>query len=297
MGLVLGIDVSTTATKAVLIDEDGSVRGVGTAEYGFDVPHPLWSEQDPGLWWDGAVAAIGSVLGSTGLTGADVEAVGLTGQMHGLVLLDDADRVLRPAILWNDQRTSAECDAIRAALGPERLIAITGNDALTGFTAPKLVWVRDHEPDVWRRAAHVLLPKDYLRLRLTGVHAMDKADGSGTLLFDLAARDWSAEVLSALAIPRDWLPPTFEGSAGHRRGHRPGRRRDRAARRDAGRGGRRRPGGQCGRRRGRVAGDDGAVARDVGRRLRRDRPAVVRATRGASTRSATRSRVAGTSCR
>ena len=106
--------------------------------------------------------------------------------MHGLVLLDEADRVLRPAILWNDQRTAAECDAIRAALGPERLIAITGNDALTGFTAPKLVWVRDHEPELWRRAAHVLLPKDYLRLRLTGEHAMDKADGSGTLLFDLA---------------------------------------------------------------------------------------------------------------
>jgi xylulokinase len=211
VGLVLGIDVSTTATKAVLIDEGGSVRGVGTAEYGFDVPHPLWSEQDPGLWWDGAVEAIGSVLRSTGLTGADIEAVGLTGQMHGLVLLDGADRVLRPAILWNDQRTAAECDAIRAALGVERLVAITGNDALTGFTAPKLVWVRDHEPDVWRRAAHVLLPKDYLRLRLTGVHAMDKADGSGTLLFDLAARDWSGEVLSALAIPRDWLPPTFEG--------------------------------------------------------------------------------------
>ena len=211
MGLVLGIDVSTTATKAVLIDEAGSVLGVGTAEYGFDVPHPLWSEQDPVLWWDGAVAAIRSVLRSTGRTGADIEAVGLTGQMHGLVLLDDADRVLRPAILWNDQRTAPECDAIRAAIGPERLVAITGNDALTGFTAPKLVWVRDHEPELWRRAAHVLLPKDYLRLRLTGEQAMDKADGSGTLLFDLAARDWSTEVLSALAIPRDWLPPTFEG--------------------------------------------------------------------------------------
>ncbi len=131
--------------------------------------------------------------------------------MHGLVLLDDGDRVLRPAILWNDQRTAAECDAIRAAVGPERLIAITGNDALTGFTAPKLVWVRDHEPDVWARAAHVLLPKDYLRLRLTGEHALDKADGAGTLLFDLAARDWSAEVTAALGIPSAWLPPTFEG--------------------------------------------------------------------------------------
>ncbi len=213
MGLTLGIDVSTTATKAVLVDETGTVRGVGTAEYRFSTPHPLWSEQDPAAWWDGAVTAIGSVLATAGASGDDVEAIGLTGQMHGLVLLDDADRVLRPAILWNDQRTAAECDAIRAAVGPERLVAITGNDALTGFTAPKLVWVRDHEPDVWSRAAHVLLPKDYLRLRLTGEHVMDKADGSGTILFDLAARDWSPEVVAALRIPPAWLPPTFEGPA------------------------------------------------------------------------------------
>ena len=211
MGLVLGIDVSTTATKAVLVDEAGAVRRVGTSEYGFSVPHPLWSEQDPELWWDGAVAAIGMVLHATGATGADVDAIGLTGQMHGLVLLDEAGRVLRPAILWNDQRTAAECDEIRRAVGPERLIAITGNDALTGFTAPKLVWVRDHEPDVWRRVRHVLLPKDYLRFRLSGDYAIDKADGAGTILFDLAARDWSDEVLAALHIERAWMPPTWEG--------------------------------------------------------------------------------------
>ena len=214
--------------------------------------------------------------------------------MHGLVLLDEADRVLRPAILWNDQRTAAECDAIRAALGPERLIAITGNDALTGFTAPKLVWVRDHEPDVWRRAAHVLLPKDYLRLRLTGDHAMDKADGSGTLLFDLAARDWSAEVLSALAIPRDWLPPTFEGPQVTGAVTERAAARDRAARRDAGRGGRRRPGGQCGRRRGRRR--RGRPRCRSGRRASSSpRPTGRCSSHGAaSTRSATRSRVAGT---
>jgi xylulokinase len=208
---VLGIDVSTTATKAVLIDESGTVSGVGAAEYGFEVPQPLWSEQEPGLWWDGAVAAIRSVLATTGTAGNDVAAIGLTGQMHGLVLLDERNGVLRPAILWNDQRTAAECDAIRAAVGPERLIAITGNDALTGFTAPKLVWVRDHEPEVWRQIAHVLLPKDFVRLRLTGDHAVDKADGAGTILFDLAERDWSPEILDALQIDRAWLPPTFEG--------------------------------------------------------------------------------------
>jgi xylulokinase len=211
MAHVLGIDVSTTATKAVLVDERGAIRGIGTSEYGFAAPQPMWSEQEPRLWWDGAVEAIRSVLASPGVTAEDIDAIGLTGQMHGAVLLDGAGQVLRPAILWNDQRTAAECDAIRAALGPERLIAITGNDALTGFTAPKLVWVRDHEPDVWSRVAHVLLPKDYLRLRLTGEFAMDKADGAGTLLFDLAARDWSPEVLDALRIDARWMPPTHEG--------------------------------------------------------------------------------------
>jgi xylulokinase len=209
--LVLGIDVSTTATKAVLLDEAGSVVAIGSAEYGLDQPQPLWSEQDPRLWDDGATTAIRSALASAGVGGDAVVGVGLTGQMHGLVLLDAADTVLRPAILWNDQRTAAECDRIRDVVGAARLIEITGNDAVTGLTAPKLVWVRDHEPENWSRAAHVLLPKDYVRLALTGDHAMDKADGSGTLLFDLAARDWSEEIVSALEIPRAWLPPTAEG--------------------------------------------------------------------------------------
>jgi xylulokinase len=211
MAHVLGIDVSTTATKAVVVDADGAVRGIGTAEYGFATPQPTWSEQEPRLWWDGAVEAIRAVLASTRVAAADIAAVGLTGQMHGSVLLDAAGQVLRPAILWNDQRTAAECDLIRAALGPERLIAITGNDAMTGFTAPKLVWVRDHEPDIWSRVAHVLLPKDYLRFRLCGEYALDKADGAGTLLFDLGARDWSPEMLDALRIDPRWMPPTHEG--------------------------------------------------------------------------------------
>jgi xylulokinase len=211
MSHVIGIDASTTAAKAILIDGSGAVRGVGSSAYELSVPHPLWSEQDPRLWWDGTIAAIRSVLTGTGVPADDVVAIGLTGQMHGAVLLDETDEVLRPAILWNDQRTGAECDLIREVVGAERLVAITGNDALTGFTAPKLVWVRDHEPDVWRRVAHVLLPKDYVRLRLTAVHAMDKADGSGTMLFDLAARDWSGEVLAALEIDPAWMPPTYEG--------------------------------------------------------------------------------------
>jgi xylulokinase len=211
MGLVLGIDVSTTATKAVLVDPSGGVRGVSSSEYGVARPHPLWSEQDPALWWEAAQSAIRAALAEAGAAGSDVEAVGLTGQMHGAVLLDAAGTVIRPAILWNDQRTAAECDEIRDLVGPERLIAISGNDALTGFTAPKLLWVRRHEPAVWGRVAHVLLPKDYLRYRLTGDYAVDKADGSGTILFDLAARTWSAELLADLALDPGWFPPTFEG--------------------------------------------------------------------------------------
>jgi xylulokinase len=207
----LGIDVSTTATKAVLVSESGEVHGIGQAEYSFSTPHPLWSEQDPHAWWDAAVTAIRSVLGSTGVGADEVSAVGLTGQMHGAVLLGADDHVLRPAILWNDQRTAAECEAIREAVGRDRLIEVTGNDALTGFTAPKLLWVRTHEPEVWDRVAHVLLPKDYVRLQLTGSHATDKADGTGTILFDLAARDWSSEVLAALDIPAGWMPVAHEG--------------------------------------------------------------------------------------
>ena len=211
MALVLGIDVSTTATKAVLVDEHGAVVGTGSAAYDTSVPHPRWSEQDPELWWTGAIRAIGAALAAAGASGTDVAAIGLTGQMHGALLLDAADRPLRPAILWNDQRTAAECDEIRRRVGARRLVEITGNDALTGFTAPKLLWVRSNEPDTWANVAHLLLPKDFVRLRLTGEHAIDKADAAGTLLLDLGEREWSDEVVAALELDPAWLPPTFEG--------------------------------------------------------------------------------------
>ena len=211
MDLYLGIDVSTTATKAILINSRGEVVGIHASEYTFESPHPLWSEQDPQLWWQGAAQSIRSVLQQTGARPDQVRAVGLTGQMHGLVLLDEQGQVLRPAILWNDQRTGAECDEIRRRLGKERLIQVSGNDALAGFTAPKIMWVQRHEPDVFQKARHVLLPKDYVRYRLTGDLAMDKADGSGTLLMDLRERTWSNEILSALEIPAAWMPPLFEG--------------------------------------------------------------------------------------
>jgi xylulokinase len=173
----------------------------------------LWSEQSPELWWHGAANSIRQVLATAGVKPDDVHGIGLTCQMHGLVLLDEKGQVLRPAILWNDQRTGAQCDEIRRRLGKQRLIQITGNDALTGFTAPKILWVQEHEPEVWARTRHILLPKDYVRYRLTGETAIDKADGAGMLLFDLKARDWSPEVLAALDIPGAYLPPTHEGPA------------------------------------------------------------------------------------
>ncbi len=209
----IGIDSSTTATKALLLDDSGAVVGVASSEYGYDTPKPLWSEQHPHLWWDGTVSSIRQVLADSGIDPAAVKGIGLTGQMHGLTLLDAAGQVLRPALLWNDQRTGAECDEILAKLGKERLIRITGNDALTGFTAPKILWVKNNEPEIYAQIKQILLPKDYVRFRLTGEYATDKAGGAGTLLFDVQARDWSPEVLAALGIDPAWLPPTFEGTA------------------------------------------------------------------------------------
>ena len=211
MTYLLGIDISTTATKALLIDTEGNVVAVATKEYGFDTPHPLWSEQDPALWWHGTITSIREVVAQAGINGAAIRGIGLTGQMHGLVLLDEAGQVLRPSILWNDQRTGAQCDEIRARIGKAKLIEQTGNDALTGFTAPKILWVREHEPQIYARIRHILLPKDFVRYQLTGQPGMDVADGAGTLLIDLRQRNWSTDVLAALQIERSWLPPLFEG--------------------------------------------------------------------------------------
>jgi len=193
------------------MDADGSVVSIGRSEYDYDVPRPQWTEQSPHLWWRATTEAINAALTTSGVDGGEVGAIGLTGQMHGLVLLDEAGEVLRPAILWNDQRTHAEGDEIRERIGGRRLIEITGNDALTGFTAPKILWVRNNEPEIYANVAHVVLPKDYVRYRLTDEFATDKAGASGTLLFDLAQRDWSPEVLAALDIPPEWLPETHEG--------------------------------------------------------------------------------------
>ena len=213
MNYVLGIDISTTASKALLIDEQGAVVAVASTAHDLSSPHPLWSEQDPDQWWNATQNSIRQVLQTGQVEAAAIVGIGLTGQMHGLVMLNDQGRVLRPALLWNDGRASAQCDAIRAHLGLERLVAITGNDAFAGFTAPKLLWVREHEPEIYAQTAQILLPKDYVRYRLTGALATDKAGAGGTLLLDLAERDWADTLLDALDIPRPWLPATFEGPA------------------------------------------------------------------------------------
>jgi xylulokinase len=212
MSYFLGMDVSTTATKALLVDENGKVAGVASSSYDLETPKPLWAEQDPGLWWTAAQASIREVLKTTGVEASAVAAIGLTGQMHGLVLLDENGSVLRPAILWNDQRAAEECDEIRGRLGLAELVRITGNDAFPGFTAPKLLWVKKHEVDVYKKVCQVLLPKDYVRYRLSGEYATDKAGAGGTLMLDLESRDWSDDFLDAFDIPRQWLPPTHEGT-------------------------------------------------------------------------------------
>jgi xylulokinase len=203
---LVGLDVGTTGVKAVVISPDGEVLATDEESYPLSTPRPGWAEQDPELWWRAAEAVL------TRLPFGEVR-LGLSGQMHGLVCLDGADDVLRPAILWNDQRTAAECAEIEEQIGLGRLIELTGNRALTGFTAPKILWLRRHEPEVYGRIRSILLPKDYVLLRLTGEHGIDAADASGTLLFDVRNRRWSDEVTDALEIPREWLPPVLESTA------------------------------------------------------------------------------------
>jgi xylulokinase len=200
---LIGLDVGTTGVKAIAIAHDGSVLASASEAYALSTPQPGWAEQNPEDWWRAAQACLARLPEGP---------VGLSGQMHGLVVLDADDRVLRPAILWNDQRTAAECAEIEARVGLERLITLTGNRALTGFTAPKLLWLARHEPGNYARIRHVLLPKDYVRFRLTGERAIDVADASGTLLFDVAGRRWSSEVCDALEIPLEWLPTAHEST-------------------------------------------------------------------------------------
>jgi xylulokinase len=209
--LFLGLDISTTGSKALLIDQRGTVVSSASFPHSLQTPRPLWSEQDPREWWEAVTKAIQTALREARVSGDRVSAIGLTGQMHGLVMLDEAGVVLRPAILWNDQRTQSQCDEIHQRIGRDKFIRITGNVALTGFTAPKILWVQQNEPEIYAKTRHILLPKDYIRFKLTGGYAMDKAGASGTVLFDLAQRSWSPDILTALDIPIEWMPPTYEG--------------------------------------------------------------------------------------
>ncbi len=205
MSHLVGLDVGTTGVKAISISPNGDVLASADEGYPLSTPRPGWSEQDPDDWVRASMRALERL-------GVDARGVGFSGQMHGLVCLDENDSVLRPAILWNDQRTAAECVEIEELVGLERLISLTGNRALPGFTAPKLLWLRRHEPDAYGRIRRIALPKDYVRLRLTGEWAIDAADASGTLLFDVANRRWSDDVLRALEIPVEWLPPVHEST-------------------------------------------------------------------------------------
>ena len=207
MTFLVGLDVGTTGVKALAVSPNGDVLGSAEETYPLSTPKPGWAEQDPDDWWRASEAALAALDASRAV------GIGLSGQMHGLVALDERGSVLRPAILWNDQRTAAECAAIEERVGLRRLVELTGNRALTGFTAPKLLWLRRHESETYARIAHVLLPKDYVRLQLTGERAIDAADASGTLLFDVARRRWSGEVLDALEVPAEWLPLALESPA------------------------------------------------------------------------------------
>lgn len=203
---LVGIDIGTSGAKALAVDERGTVLARAHASYPLCTPRPGWAEQDPAAWWDVTTTVLTELRARAG----PPEAIGLSGQMHGLVALDHSDRVLRPAILWNDQRTARESAEIETKLGLDRLIALTGNRALPGFTAPKLLWLRRHEPDNYAALARVLLPKDYVRLRLCGERVTDCSDASGTLLLDVASRRWSDQVLESLELSPSWLPPVLE---------------------------------------------------------------------------------------
>jgi xylulokinase len=207
MTALVGVDVGTTGVKALRLSPEGEVLARAEQDYPLSIPQPGWAEQDPEDWWRAAEAALAEV------GAAEADGIGLTGQMHGLVVLDENEKVLRPAILWNDQRSAAECADIEARVGLRELVRLTGNRALPGFTAPKLLWLRRHEPESYERIAQVLLPKDYVRLRLTGERATDVTDASGTLLLEVAGRRWSEELLEALELPPAWLPALFESPA------------------------------------------------------------------------------------
>ena len=210
MRYLLGIDIGTSGTKTLIMDETGNVLASNTSEYPLSQPQNGWAEQDPEDWWNAVKITCKKVMADSGISKSDVAGIGLSGQMHGLVMLDKDNRVIRPSIIWCDQRTAAECEEITQRVGAQRLMEITCNPALTGFTASKILWVRNHEPENYAKCCKILLPKDYIRFKLTGEYATEVSDASGMQLLDIANRCWSREVLEKLEIDENLLGKVYE---------------------------------------------------------------------------------------
>ena len=208
MPLTIGIDIGTSSTKAVVVDESGKVLFAGGPTYDFETPKPLWAENDPQRWWDATLECLRMI--SEKVDTSDIAGIGLTGQMHGLVLLDAEGNVLRPCIQWNDQRTVKQCEDLTSKVGFDNVIRITGNPILTGFTAPKILWVQEHEPEIWAKVAKILLPKDYIRYKLSGAFATDVSDASGMSLLDVGARNWSSIMMKACGVNEEMLAKVYE---------------------------------------------------------------------------------------
>jgi xylulokinase len=207
----LGLDIGTGGSRALIVDAAGRIlAGVTVAHEEMTMLQPQWAEQRPENWWDASMSAIQGALAKAGVTGAAIQGIGLSGQMHGLTLLDRENRVLRPALIWCDQRSQKQVDAVNQKLGPERILEYLANPVLTGFTLPKLLWVRDNEPAMFERVCKVLLPKDYIRFCLTGEYATEVSDASGTAMFNVVERRWSTELMSALDLDAAILPEVFE---------------------------------------------------------------------------------------
>ena len=212
MAYLIGLDVGTSGTKTVLFDEEGKAIASVTEEYPLHTPNPGWTEQDPEDWWQATLKTLKAVVEKSAVSPSEIKGIGLSGQMHGSVFLDEKNQVVRPAILWNDGRTADACDEITSTIGEKRLLELASNPALTGFTAPKAVWLKNREPENFKKTKTLLLPKDYVRYRLTGELAMEVSDGAGTLLFNVKQRTWSNEILDALGIPRSWMPKIMEST-------------------------------------------------------------------------------------
>ena len=206
----LGLDVGTSSTKVLLMRHDGAVLASCAPEYPFRTPRPRWAAADPADWWKATIEGIKTVLQKAAVKGSDVAGIGLSGQMHGLVMLDSEGKVLRPCIMWNDQRTASQCAELTAKVGAEKVLSITGNPILPGFTAGKILWVKQNEPEVYARCAKILLPKDYIRYRLSGTYAAEVSDASGTSLLDVKKRSWSSDMLSATGVPASWMADLSE---------------------------------------------------------------------------------------